>query len=139
METLAELPFTGDQVVCLSHEPGRPQRNPSGRECLGVPIEKLAQMVPHLQPRIGAVGMTSGLTADEFITAKERPCLYIERLEQRLGLFEVLCAEAFGEPVVDRREEVARFIVPPMIVQQTGEADRGAQFEAASALLACNT
>jgi len=27
METLAELPFTGDQVVCLSHEPGRPQRN----------------------------------------------------------------------------------------------------------------
>jgi hypothetical protein len=27
METLAELPFIGDQVVCLSHEPGRPQRN----------------------------------------------------------------------------------------------------------------
>jgi len=26
-ETLAELPFIGDQVVCLSHEPGRPQRN----------------------------------------------------------------------------------------------------------------
>jgi hypothetical protein len=25
METLAELPLTGDQVVCLSHEPGRPQ------------------------------------------------------------------------------------------------------------------
>jgi hypothetical protein len=23
METLAELPFIGDQVVCLSHEPGR--------------------------------------------------------------------------------------------------------------------
>jgi len=23
METLAELPLTGDQVVCLSHEPGR--------------------------------------------------------------------------------------------------------------------
>jgi hypothetical protein len=22
-ETLAELPFIGDQVVCLSHEPGR--------------------------------------------------------------------------------------------------------------------
>jgi hypothetical protein len=27
METLAELPLTGDQVVCLSHEPGRPQQN----------------------------------------------------------------------------------------------------------------
>jgi hypothetical protein len=26
METLAELPFIGDQVVCLSHEPGRPRR-----------------------------------------------------------------------------------------------------------------
>ena len=24
-ETRAELPLTGDQVVCLSHEPGRPQ------------------------------------------------------------------------------------------------------------------
>jgi hypothetical protein len=23
IETLAELPFIGDQVVCLSHEPGR--------------------------------------------------------------------------------------------------------------------
>jgi hypothetical protein len=27
VETRAELPFIGDQVVCLSHEPGRPQRN----------------------------------------------------------------------------------------------------------------
>ena len=27
METLAELPFIGLQVVCLSHEPGRPQRH----------------------------------------------------------------------------------------------------------------
>jgi hypothetical protein len=27
METLAELPFIGDHFVCLSHEPGRPQRN----------------------------------------------------------------------------------------------------------------
>jgi len=30
METLAELPLTGDQVVCLSHEPGPPatERDP---------------------------------------------------------------------------------------------------------------
>jgi hypothetical protein len=27
VETLAELPFIGDQVVCLSHDPSRPQRN----------------------------------------------------------------------------------------------------------------
>jgi len=26
METLAELPFIGDQVVCLSHDQGRPQQ-----------------------------------------------------------------------------------------------------------------
>src|SRR5262244_2612006 len=39
METLAELPFIGDQVVCLSHEPGRPQRNaiPSSAPALGSP------------------------------------------------------------------------------------------------------
>jgi hypothetical protein len=31
-ERLAELPFIGDQVVCLSHEPGRPQRNAIGED-----------------------------------------------------------------------------------------------------------
>jgi hypothetical protein len=35
METLAELPFTGAQVVCISHEPGRPQRNAIPRWKLG--------------------------------------------------------------------------------------------------------
>ena len=35
--------------------------------------------------------------------------LRIERVEQRLCPFEVLCVEAFGEPAVDRREKVAGF------------------------------
>jgi hypothetical protein len=32
METLAELPLTGDQVVCLSREPAARSGTPEGRE-----------------------------------------------------------------------------------------------------------
>jgi hypothetical protein len=44
MDTLAELPLIGDQVVCLSHEPGRPQRNAIPRGGCGLrkaePVEE---------------------------------------------------------------------------------------------------
>src|SRR5215813_4577183 len=49
METLAELPFIGDQVVCLSHEPGRLQRN-------AIPRASVAQSYHGCLPR------THGLT-----------------------------------------------------------------------------
>ena len=41
METRAELPFIGDQVVCLSHEPGRPQRNAIPRAATGATLAAL--------------------------------------------------------------------------------------------------
>ena len=51
METLAELPFIGDQVVSLSHEPGRPQRNvipESGYQTRAdCQVDELAPFHPH--------------------------------------------------------------------------------------------
>jgi len=42
VETRAELPFIGDQVVCLSHEPGRPQRNaiPRAAKPADLPVQQ---------------------------------------------------------------------------------------------------
>jgi hypothetical protein len=43
METLVELSFIGDQVACLSHEPGRPQRNAIPASSLGVGLSREAK------------------------------------------------------------------------------------------------
>src|SRR6185369_8690018 len=56
--------------------------------------------------------------------------------QQCLRVDEVLCVEAFGEPGVDRGEQVARFGALALIAPQAGEARRGAQLERAGALLA---
>jgi hypothetical protein len=49
-------------------------------------------------------------------------------IEQRLRFFEILCVEAFGEPAVDREEEVAGFRVAALVAAEPGEARGGAQF-----------
>jgi hypothetical protein len=54
---------------------------------------------------------------------QKRGRLRIERLEQRLGLFEIGRVKAFGEPAVDRRERIAGLVAPPLFAQQAGEAD----------------
>src|ERR1700720_793522 len=51
-----------------------------------------------------------------------------EFVEQRLCIFEVGGVEAFGEPAVDRREEVAGFGAPTLVSAEPGEAHGGAQF-----------
>jgi len=48
-------------------------------------------------------------------------------VEQRLGLFQVGCVEAFGEPVVDFREHRARFVAFALPREEAREARRGAQ------------
>jgi hypothetical protein len=50
------------------------------------------------------------------------------RVEQRFRRFEVLCGEAFGEPAVDRGQEVAGFGVTALVAAEPGEAHGGAQF-----------
>src|SRR5712692_9274142 len=66
---------------------------------------------------------------------QKRGRLRIERLEQRLGLFEIGRVEAFGEPAVDRPEMVAGLIFPPLSAQEASQADGGAQLEPAGALV----
>src|SRR5215468_5029084 len=55
---------------------------------------------------------------------------------QRLGFNEVASVEAFGEPAVDRCEEVARFGALALIAPQAREAGRCAQRERVGTLLA---
>src|SRR5208282_3327847 len=45
------------------------------------------------------------------------------------------CVEAFGEPAVDRREQVAGFAARALIAPQPGEAHGGAQFPELGLLL----
>jgi hypothetical protein len=47
---------------------------------------------------------------------------------QGFRLLQVSRAEAFGEPAVDRREEVAGFSVMALVEAEPGEARGGAQF-----------
>ena len=50
-------------------------------------------------------------------------------IEQRLGVLEVGGVEAFGEPAVDRREQVAGLGALALIAPQASEAGRGAQLQ----------
>src|ERR1700720_4312146 len=54
--------------------------------------------------------------------------LRLERLEKRLGLFQVGSVEAFGKPTVDGSEEITPFDVPSLVTPKSGEAHGGAQF-----------
>src|SRR5216683_7781686 len=56
-------------------------------------------------------------------------------VQERLCLLQVWCGEAFGEPAVDRREEIAGFGVAALVAAEPGEALRGAQFPELGALL----
>src|SRR5215469_9511797 len=43
-------------------------------------------------------------------------------VEQRLCVFEIRCVQAFGEPAVDRREEIASLSVATLVAVEPGEA-----------------
>ena len=45
-----------------------------------------------------------------------------EFVEQRFCLFEIVCIEAFGEPAIDRCEQIAGFGAPALVATQPGEA-----------------
>ncbi len=56
-------------------------------------------------------------------------------VEQRFCFFEIGRVETFGEPAVDRREEVAGFGVAALVAAEPGEARSGAQLPELSLLL----
>src|SRR5271169_6556361 len=59
----------------------------------------------------------------------------IEVVEQRLRLLEVGRVEAFGEPAVDRGDQVAGFGLAALVAAQPGEARSSAQFPELGLLL----
>ena len=64
--------------------------------------------------------------------------LRTQLVEQRLCVFEVGGVEAFGEPAVDRREQVERFGAATPVAAEPGEARGGAQFPEFGLLLSGN-
>jgi hypothetical protein len=54
-----------------------------------------------------------------------RPSRSLEFVEQRLCFFQVGCIEAFGEPAIDRREQVAGFGAAALVAAQPAEAWSG--------------
>ena len=55
-------------------------------------------------------------------------------LQQRLGPLQVRRAKPFGEPAVDRREKITRFIASQLFAPELGQTDRCLQFEQFCAL-----
>jgi hypothetical protein len=51
----------------------------------------------------------------------------LQRVEQRLGLTQIRCVEALGEPAVDWGEQVASLGALALIAPQTGKAGCGAE------------
>ena len=56
-------------------------------------------------------------------------------VDQRLCLFQIDGIEAFGEPAVDRREEIAGFGPPALLAPEQGKARASAQFPELGPLL----
>ncbi len=52
-----------------------------------------------------------------------------ELVEKRLCILEVRSIEAFGEPIIDRRKQVARFGRFALVLPQASEAHRSAKFQ----------
>jgi len=55
-------------------------------------------------------------------------------IEQRLCRFEIGGTEAFGEPIVHRRQEFGRLVTPRLVAPQSGKAGGAAQFPGARTL-----
>jgi len=72
---------------------------------------------------------------NEVCEGLESVWLLVERIEQRLRLSQIGRVEAFREPAVDRREQVASFGAPTLVVAEPGEARGGAQFPELALLL----
>ena len=56
-------------------------------------------------------------------------------IQQRLRLLQDRRVEAFGEPAIDRREQIMCLGPPALVTPEPGEAGRGSQLEKLRALL----
>src|SRR4051812_15262244 len=66
-----------------------------------------------------------------------KPCLAswsCQRIQQRLCLLQDRRVKAFGEPAIDRREQVTRFHLFTLVAPEPSEADGGSQLRELGAL-----
>src|SRR6516165_2788047 len=83
-------------------------------------------------------GVKFALGASKAAARPLRPTVAPELIEERLRLFEVGRVEAFGEPAVDRREQVASFGAAALVATEPGNTRGGAQFPELGLLLLGN-
>ena len=70
----------------------------------------------HTRPAwVGSTGVSTGVALRQ-------------RVQQRLRLLQVSGVKALGEPAVDWREEVMGFLVFALLLPETSETGRGAEF-----------
>ncbi len=73
----------------------------------------------------GELGLDAGGRGRAYRPARQRGSS--ELVQQRLGVLQVGGVEAFGEPVVNGGEDLARLIASSLVAKQAGQARRGAQ------------
>ena len=60
----------------------------------------------------------------------------VQLVEEFLACLQVGCAKSFGEPLINRRQQIARLIDAVPVAQQAGEALGSAEFPGQRTLLA---
>lgn len=68
----------------------------------------------------------------------DQPALSRQLFQERLRVLQIYRVETLGEPVVDLREHLSRFVVLPVFAKETTETRRGSKLERLGALLAGN-
>ncbi len=61
--------------------------------------------------------------------------LFTECIQQRLGLLQIGRVEPLGEPIMDRRKEIAGFGALALVTPKPGKAYRGAQLPQSGVLI----
>jgi hypothetical protein len=74
---------------------------------------------------LGTLTLTSEVVAEKAVLLTAS--LSRQRLQQRLRLLQVSGVKAFGEPVVDRGQEVMGFLAFALLLPQASEAGSGPQ------------
>jgi len=77
--------------------------------------------------KTGSTGPFRARNGLQQISGHQNSLSVVQLVEQRLGFLQIECVEAFGEPVVDRREKIVGLVPLPLITHEARQARRRAQ------------
>jgi hypothetical protein len=119
--------------VCgpASQRSGAPARIQSDRW----PDTRRAAVISLPRPRVCSSRSRKTTSATSKAQRARRTWLPAQLVEQRLGVLQVACVEALGEPAVYFGEHRTRFVAAAVLREQPREAHRRTQFQRFRALL----